>query len=90
MFQELKLENPLMIVVEALDAVFDAFGEDGISDHVMSASGLGRQLCLVASWIDQKVCDCLDTFFLRFDYPGHQRLRESRELRVGKRNCEEA
>ncbi|XP_065064615.1 HEAT repeat-containing protein 3-like [Rhopilema esculentum] len=55
LFQELKLENPLMIVVEALDAVFDAFGEDGVSDHVLSASGMGRQLCLVATWIDQKI-----------------------------------
>lgn len=53
--RELTPQNSTMMLTETLDTVFDAFGEDGVCDKVLSSSGLGQLLCRAPSMLKTKV-----------------------------------
>lgn len=50
-----KVNNSVVVICEALDAVFDAFAENGIPDKVLGSSGLAQELCMLPPLLKAKV-----------------------------------
>ena len=51
----MKVNNSVVVICEALDAVFDAFAENGIPDKVLGSSGLAQELCMLPPLLKAKV-----------------------------------
>eukprot|EP00794_Sanderia_malayensis_P018875 gene18875-20775_t len=47
--------NSVLVITEALDAIFDAFGENGIADSALVSTGLAKELCQLPPLLKAKV-----------------------------------